>query len=173
MEKRAVLGFSYGYRKDGPGLSNRALIRKFYEKCSNERTPLGLDLILQSELSDAHDKEGLNEYDRFCGLKIVHVIDQHRVAGEYLDTDEVVYQGVEFAAKAGYEEITVMAKPIPHLVLCYFLTRKLAKPYGIKVKIAWVGFIPNDPLSEQSFARNIIGPYLYTIRRVILGQKGN
>lgn len=159
MEKRAVLGFSYG-----SGTSNLALIRKFWDY--NFWDLPDLDFILQRELSDAYQKQEL------FNANIVYVIREHQNPEQYLDSDEVARQGVEFAAKAGYKEILVLAKPIPHLVLCYFLTRKLAKPHGIKVKIAWVGFIPNDPLSEQRHARSFIGPYLYTIKRVLLGKKG-
>lgn len=170
--KTAVLGFSYGYRKDDPGISNRALIKKFYERCSEEHIPLGIDLILQSELADAHNKEGLGEYDRFCGLKIVHVIDRHRVAGEYLDTDEVARQGIDFAATQRYKEILVLAYPYIHRPYCLRVTLRFAEPYGITVGVVKTGWIPADPSSEQWWTRNLIAPILYIAKSKLFGTRG-
>lgn len=49
-EKSAVLGFSFGYRKDAPGKSNDALISALYWK---NHWLWRADMILQSELADS------------------------------------------------------------------------------------------------------------------------
>ena len=170
--RKAVLGFSYGYRKDGPGVSNLELIRKFYERCLENGILPEFDLILQHELTDAHSKLGLAEYDEFYGSKIVHVIREHRISGEYLDTDEVARQGVEFAATQGYKDLIILAYPYIHRPFCVWFTRRLAKPHRITVKAARVGWIPADPLSEQWWTRNLIAPIIYIVKCKLLNIRG-
>ena len=166
--RKAVLGFSYGYRKDNPGVSNLELIRKFYERSLENGILPAFDLILQQALADAHSQQGLAEYDEFYGSKIVHIICEHRISGEYLDTAEVARQGIEFAAIQGYKDLVVLAYPYIHRPYCVWSTRRLAKPQGIAVKAARVGWIHADPLSEQWWTRNFIWPIFYILKRVFL-----
>ena len=130
------------------------------------------DLILQGELADAHSKQGLAEYDEFYGSKIVHVIREHQITGEYLNTDEVARQGVEFATAQGYKSILILAYPYIRRPYCVRFTRRLAKPHGITVKVARVGWIHADPLSEQWWTRNLIAPILYIAKCKFLNIRG-
>src|SRR3989344_1845830 len=157
--RRAILGFSYGYRKEDPGESNRRLVQALYQRHSHL---IHLYFILQHELAAC-----LPENSR----DTTHVIKEHKlVPNAYLDTEEVARQGIEFALKNGIEKIYLLAHPL-HRTFAWRVAAGMATPHDIEDETLKTGWIPADPLSEQWWTRNHLFIIPYAAGR-IFGRKG-
>ena len=80
-------------------------------------------------------------------------------------TKDMAQEGVRIAHEKGYKVISVLAFPFIHRFLCWYFTKKYAKPYNIRVEIIKTGYIPFDQNSDQWLARGPVRLICYTILR--------
>lgn len=97
------------------------------------------------------------------------VVQEHRIKGSYLDSDEVILQAKEmFEHCGGVDEVVIVANPFIHLQGA----RSKAKGFGLKVRkvsIRWIGF---DKKSDQWQTRGPLRAFVYTVGRVLFGRFG-
>jgi len=138
--------FSFGFRKDGPGLSNIAMAR-LVERLSEK---YNLPVISQWEVAD-----GITRKRNL----IEKIIREHRIKGEYLDTREVAIQMVAEMKKKGWKKIIIIAHSL-HAWRCVKALEKL----GIETIIPdELRMIPFDSKSKQRRTRNL---FLWIIREI-------
>ncbi len=103
-------------------------------------------------------------------------VTQHHIdPAQYLDSDSVITQIVDRARKDGIEELRVMAFPFIHGPYCYFVLRREAAKYGIRVRslslglgftlIGWLCAF--DELSYQPWTRGPIQAFGYATYRFL------
>ncbi len=153
-QKEAIFGLSYGYRKNDPGPINLALAKVIDRE--KEISP-ELEIIAQWEVAACLKN------------KPVFVIREHRQKGEYLDTDEVIAQAVEYCKDNGIKAIRLVAFPFLHRYLCRQLLKK-SDP-TLEIKIVKTGWIPFDKQSEQFLAKGSLHAFAYAIGRILFSKK--
>ena len=141
-EAEVIIAQSFGFRRDdsglSPGLSNEGIARKVLDAALR----CGLPMILQWEIADA-----LLTKPKELSL---YIIREHRDKGEYLDTEEVLFQTKEIMDERGWKRAMVFAHPW-HI----WRVKKQAEKAGIEVIIPpWLNSIPFDPKSDQWWTRN-------------------
>lgn len=158
QQKCVILGLSWGYRKEKeniltPGLSNKALA-KLVDLYQAE-TP-GLESVLQWEIAE-------------CAThKAVLIIREHRIKGQYLDSDEVIDQALQYIKRKGYKEVILVAQSFLHRFFCKRLIKKMDP--GLKV-ITPKAKVPFDRESAQWFARSRLNAVLYAFLRAVTGRR--
>jgi len=158
--KAIVLGFAYGFRYDTvPTISNLALLSyALHRNKQLEHLPFALQPEL-AEIAKVH----------FPQLNVEKVIITGQEGKIYrYDTEEIVRQGLEHALNRNYDTIYILAFPIFHRQLCYFIARAYAGRYGIKIKVVRTGWIPSDSTSDQWFCRNPLLTFIYSTIRALL-----
>ncbi len=97
------------------------------------------------------------------------IVREHRVKGNYLDSDEVILQAKAFFEKCGgMDEVVIVANPFIHLQGA----RSKAKGFGLKVRkvpIHWIGF---NKESDQWQTRGPMRAFVYTVGCVLFGRFG-
>ena len=154
MDAYAVLALSYGFRDGGsPCLSNVDLARE-----AEVFVRLGVSVIAQWEIGDIMNPDP------------THIIRKHRIAGQYLDSDEVIAQGVDWLKQhhPDIRQIVVVAQPFIHLPLARVIVRR----YGYSVRRVQIGPIRFDKQSAQWWTRGRIPSIIYLIRRVLFNVRG-
>lgn len=161
MEKAAILGFAYGFRKKGLCKSNSALIQMLRNK---HPELFQLPLIMEDDLArclwngNGHDGN------------LVYIV--KNLSNIYAGSEMVAKQGIEVALESNYTTIYILAYPILHRQFCQFLTRRLAQQHHIRVRVIKTGWIPSDPLSEQWWTRNPLFPFIYAIVCLCFNRRG-
>ena len=153
----AVIGFSYGGRCDGPGISNETLIQRLKEKFPYLYKG---HLILQSELALCIPRDDLAKMHTKP-----FVIREHRAAGQSLDSYEVAAQAVEHVLESNYYPLYILAYPFLQRPLCVWLVRSLIQKYNTSVVPLSTGWIPSDPASEKWWTRHPLYTAAYTAWR--------
>lgn len=149
-DKSVIVGFTNGFRKNAPGLSNEAMIQNLRDLGIIDKIPL----ILQGELAHCIKPED--------HANIILHIDTHRIPGKYLDMVEVADRATDTAIKNGFKTIYIMAYPIFGWHWGWYQVRKRTRRFGIKTHILWrVWKIPDDPHSEQWWTRHFLYQFLY------------
>ena len=137
-----IIAQSFGFRFDGtklsPGLSNEEIARRVWGAALEYKLPM----ILQWEVADALPTR-LKE-------SVLEVVRKHRTEGEYLDTEEVLFQTKKIMDENNWKKAVIYAHPL-HI----WRVKKQAEKVGIEVIIPqWLDSIPFDPKSEQWWTRN-------------------
>ncbi|MFH0852319.1 MAG: hypothetical protein V1845_01810 [bacterium] len=163
IKDEIILILSFGYRCEGdmmiPGKSNDALAGAAERELSKPENQ-GLEFIAQWEVGLSY---GLRHSPIFQ-------IRKHRVDGQYLDSEEVIAQAVEWIEKNRPEVKTIR-------LLCYpFLHRqkcaRLIKAHGFGVEIVKTGWVPCDRKSKQWYTKNPVLLLLYAVLQGMFGYKG-
>ena len=136
LDGGCVIGFSFGFRKDGnkiiPGLSNKQLAL-----CIKERFAR-LQKILQFEIADA------------LGDSTAIRIEKHRTPSAYLNTREVAEQALVIMKERGYKKPIIVAHPF-HMprtdAICQKLGMQTIAPHGLES-------VQFDQKSEQPWTRD-------------------
>lgn len=101
-------------------------------------------------------------------LTIPHVVREHRQAGEYLDSKEVMAQAAEVFRPLGITEVIPVANPFIHLLQCRILVRQFGF-IPVKRKIGWIGFYHD---SLQWWTRGPLETTFYSALVVVTGRRG-
>lgn len=131
---QAIIAQSFGFRKSGPGLSNRALAKIIDDLYQSYRLPL----VLQWEIADY-----------LPNLPKAGVIYKHRIEGKYLDTYEVLSQSMEICNRKGWRRVIIVAHP-DH----YWRVVSVAKKLGFEVVSIDTSSVPYDMESMQFSTKN-------------------
>lgn len=146
LNPRPIIGFSFGYRKNNPGDSNRRLIDAVRETPDYFVRPLYLQYELAACINDIEERRQLRG-----------VVYGPRIAGEYLNSDECADQFAEMLKRDGHKEVDVLAHPFIHRWYCARTMRKRGFSVGI-IKTGWISF---DKKNEQWWTRGPIRCVLY------------
>ena len=152
MLREAILGLSFGIKKSGHTKSNKALagvVERVFDK-------KGLQVILQKELAECVD------------FPLSLVIKEHRIKGQYLDSDEVIAQAIIYLKANKINSVWLIAHPLLQRTKC----RILLKKSGFKVRIPRTGKIPFDKDSLQWWTRGPLRTLVYAILQKFTGRKG-
>lgn len=141
-----IFCLSFGKRSSGLSLSNKFLLDKVKE--FRKRYPL--PVIIQADCVD----------DSLQNSSDIRVIREHRVAGMYLDTVEVIRQFIDLYEKNNYEKVFVFAHP-DHLKRI----SGLLSHYNLIFEIVSTKGCPYDIKSSQIWTRN---KFLFTAREFVV-----
>jgi len=156
-KKAAIVAFSFGLRgKCSPGESNYKLAETV-DRTKKEWCEMNPHMIAQYEIAiiTADDAN--------------FVVQKHRKAGKYLDSEEIAAQAIEYMESiAGKKEwlVLVVAHPFLHRFKCMRLFP------GFQVKAIKTGWVPFDKKSIQPWTRGPIRFILYALRQILFGYKG-
>ena len=129
---QAIVAFSFGARRCGPGHSNAFLIK--IASCLSRKYEL--PIIAQSNIGDHISNS-------------VYTIRESRRPGQYLDTYEVAFQIYELCKEHGFKEVLVLAHP-DHAWRC----KKTLEKLGLNTCVIDTSACPYDSLSTQEWTRN-------------------
>ncbi len=151
-----LLGLSFGLIGKEPGLSNRHLAKIIDREQAQDDE---LEAILQWEIASCTKKAPV--------LKVT----KHRILGEYLDSEGVIVQAVEWLQnqRPKVKVIKLVAQPFLHRFKC----KKLIASYGFDVKTVKTGWVPFDNRSDQWYTRGPLRTLLYAVLQVLTGRKGH
>jgi len=152
-ERVGIMAFSFALRKQGRGepspcnrgLGSETMRAVRYLKYRRKESVL----VSQWEVALALPKS----------QAVAHVIQEHRTKGQYLDSEEVVAQGVEAFRAEGVTKVIVIANSFLHLTKC----KRLVRQAGLEIyrfKVRWMGF---DKLSDQWQTRSRIKALIYAL----------
>jgi len=157
LERFGIVAFAFGYRKDGPGTSNRALARVVERLMIDYPDAV---VVLQHEILDC--------LYGFPHSKRIHFVRWHKNSGQYLDSEEVMRQAAEYFNEAYVKKIFIVAQPFLHLHECI----SLAKQSGFEPVVPTKMKIPFDKQSEQEWTRSRTKLLAYAIKQKLLNQRG-
>jgi hypothetical protein len=127
-----ILVQSFGLRSDSSGKSNHMLAAIVY-RLHHE---LHIPIIAQHEVADYLPEPPL------------YVIQKHRVAGEYLDTFEVMAQSYDVCVQHAFTNPIIVAHPDHQ-----WRVMKVSERFGLHPLAADVTLVPYDWLSIQWWTR--------------------
>lgn len=158
MERYGIIAFAFGYRKNDPGLSNRALAR-VVERLLNDYPDAVI--VVQHEIMECLQK--------FLGTipNNVFGVWEHKNPGQYLDSKEVMRQASSLFNMSYVKSVFVVAQPFLQLRSNISLVEKA----GFDPIIPRNMKIPFDRKSEQKWARSRTNLLKYTIRQKVFGRK--
>ena len=147
-ENTVILAYSFGYRRNDPGITNRSLakiVEKVYQATSDP-------IILQGEIAECVNFKPtlvINDY---------HIQDGFFRA-RHLNINEVTDQAIDFMKSKDMSRIWLIVHPFMYLVRC----RKLLKNQGFQVLTPKVGKLPFDQKSKQWWTRSLLQLFLYSV----------
>ncbi|MEX2008095.1 MAG: hypothetical protein WD850_01225 [Candidatus Spechtbacterales bacterium] len=131
--KKAIIAYSFGLNyEDNP---------------CNQRLARAVERIYREELAAGHEVRVCSQWEVAEGLKgrspPSKVVERHRRAREYLDSEEVTAQCAEVLRWAG--EVIPVANSFLHVILCRRILRKrgfpaAGSPWSLMWRIGWIGF---------------------------------
>ncbi len=135
IEPDAILCLSFGKRNKEPSLSNKFLVRRIIDFYKSKPLPL----IIQKDCADYFSKN----------IKIDKIINEHIIAGRYLNTREVIRQCVEYCVENKLKKALIFAHP-DHLLRI----KKDFSHFNFQFEVADTTGCPYDPKSSQFWTRN-------------------
>jgi len=137
-DAQIIIALSFGQGRSGtPGASNEALARVVASLDEKYNLPI----VAQWEIADCIPERMASPLDL--------VVRNHRQAGEYLDTVEVLVQAKEHCQNSGFTKVVIVAHP-DHLPRAMAMAQKL----GLETVAADTKKVPYDPDSVQEWTRS-------------------
>ncbi len=158
MERFGIVAFAFGYRKDDPGVSNRALAQVVERLKRDFHIQV---VVLQHEIMDC-----MPCADPEC-MENNNVFSINANPGQYLDSEEVMRQAIPYLKEAYVKSVFVVAQPFLRLHKCI----GLAKQSGFEPIVPENMKIPFDKESEQEWTRSRIKLLIHAIKQKLLGHR--
>lgn len=133
IKSQVIIALAFGFRINSPGSSNLALTRITEQWHEDLKIPI----IAQHEIADQlYEPPLLN-------------IKEHRTAGKYLDTFEVIDQAFVACRSCGFQDALIVAHPDHQ-----WRSMQTAQALGLRVAAADVSSVPYDGKSVQWWTKN-------------------